>query len=215
MKLVVLCCSFLLGMLLAGSIAASAQTQMVPSHEQSTWPVQPTDNWVLSNTTTTLQWLQLVQLLVNCNIIHAGSSNYCPPVNIPEMSVNDSTNLNFTVTYCTDHPTYCSYTGWFPSNTTQQVAPHPAMTTIHVVSYYSQGPEIFGMYVALEQGGHVVKAGYTPMTFKVVQGEQYQILADDYRSIHFVSWAYPPTSENPLSFTNSGNTTAQLEAMYS
>ena len=95
---------------------------------------------------------------------------------------------------------------------------------ITVTSRYSNGSALTGMYIQLQDPttGKTIKAGYTPITFTVTAGVQYNVTANSYKSIVFQTWSYPPTSENPLNYgvavnplAGPGGVQAQLQAIYS
>ena len=73
------------------------------------------------------------------------------------------------------------------------------------------GSSLSGMYVALEQGGTVIGSGFTPITFSLVTGDSYQILADNYGQYAFSQWSDGNTAD-PDTITAAGSMT--LTASY-
>ena len=74
------------------------------------------------------------------------------------------------------------------------------------------GNSLYGMYVALEQGGSVISSGFTPISFSLVTGDTYQVVADSYGQYPFSQWSDGNTASHDT-ITGSGSTT--LTASYS
>lgn len=82
----------------------------------------------------------------------------------------------------------------------------PSTITVDSVS---GGSSLTGMYIALEQGGSVVATGFTPVTFSLVTGDSYQILAYNYGQYTFSQWSDGNTV-NPDTITASGSITLMV-----
>jgi hypothetical protein len=83
--------------------------------------------------------------------------------------------------------------------------------TLTINAQVTSGGALSGMYVALEQGGSVISAGYTPTTFSLTPGQTYQVLADGYGQYAFSSWSNGNTA-NPITITGAS---MSLTAIYS
>lgn len=96
-----------------------------------------------------------------------------------------------------------------------QHATHP-QTLLTVTTYFQNGTQIQGMYIELQDSqGNDISTGYSPVTFVLTPGEQYEIYANSWGNIQFSTWSYPPSTADPLSFSEVSGVQGQLSALYS
>ena len=89
-------------------------------------------------------------------------------------------------------------------------------TTLTIDSYYSNGPQIHGMFVELQNAnGQDLKTGYTPITFNVTPGKDYYVYADSWQQITFQFWSQPQNpATNPIEMSFASGVHFTLIAFY-
>jgi len=85
-------------------------------------------------------------------------------------------------------------------------------SSINVISQYSDGSALSGMYTVIQQGGQTVSTGFTPMTFSSTSGGIYTVTIDDYTNAYFSQWSSGVTTRT-ISVTATSSQ-ASLTAVY-
>lgn len=87
-------------------------------------------------------------------------------------------------------------------------------STITVTAQYTTGQPIRGMWIELELNGHDVQAGYTPITFVVHPGTEYEIYANSWTRENFSYWSQPGVTTPNINMGVAQGVHAQLIAFY-
>jgi hypothetical protein len=90
----------------------------------------------------------------------------------------------------------------------------PGQSTVTVNSVDMNGNMITGLYTTLSQGGSVISAGFTPVSFALNDGQTYAISASDYGSNYFDHWQDTGDTSRSRTITTSGSSFVTLTAVY-
>src|SRR5581483_7564358 len=100
-------------------------------------------------------------------------------------------------------------------NTNNNNSPESHQSSVEVESVDSLGGRIYGYYTTLSQGNVVIASGFTPVTFTLSAGQEYQVAIQDYGSYFFNKWLGDGSTVRERTVTAEMNSSTVLTAVYS